>query len=63
MTARAHYTIVDLYNPDITSPLFSSLTNPRGYEALPPIFFQVCGMDPLRDDALIYEKHLRTDAA
>ena len=26
---------------------------------LPKTYFAICGMDPLRDDAIIYEKYLR----
>jgi acetyl esterase/lipase len=32
---------------------------PTGHRGLPPVFFQVHGRDPLRDNALIYEKRLR----
>lgn len=37
------------------------MLHPRGHGGLPPIFLQVCGFDPLRDDALIYERVLRTE--
>jgi acetyl esterase/lipase len=26
---------------------------------LPPTFFQICGLDPIRDDAFLYERLLR----
>lgn len=31
------------------------------HEGLPPAYFQVCGLDPLRDEALIYERILREE--
>lgn len=39
----------DPHHPD-ASPLLGS------FEGLPPIFVQVAGMDPLRDEGLLYEK-------
>ena len=35
------------------------LLHPDGHKDNPPVYFQVCGLDPLRDEALIYEKVLR----
>jgi acetyl esterase/lipase len=32
------------------------------HDNLPPTYFQVAGSDPLRDEALIYEKILREEA-
>jgi acetyl esterase/lipase len=52
---------MDSYKPDPASPLFSPFLHPDGHAGLPPMYFQVCGMDPLRDEALIYEKVLRED--
>ncbi|QDS73414.1 hypothetical protein FKW77_008322 [Venturia effusa] len=46
---------------DIESPLFNPCKNPNGHGDLPRAFFQVCGMDPLRDEALCYEKLIRED--
>ncbi|ETS81533.1 hypothetical protein PFICI_06535 [Pestalotiopsis fici W106-1] len=47
--------------PDFSSPLWSPLLWPTGHAGLPPTFFQICGADMLRDDALIYERELRMD--
>ena len=48
--------------PDPKSPRFSTFLHPDGHKGLPPVFFQVAGMDPLRDEALVYERVLRTQA-
>ncbi|KAI6887791.1 GroES-like protein [Hortaea werneckii] len=47
---------------DAGNPLFSPLLFPTGHKDLPASYFQVCGMDPLRDEALIYEKLLREES-
>ncbi|PNS20630.1 Hormone-sensitive lipase [Sphaceloma murrayae] len=44
---------------DHKSPLWSPFNTPGAHKGLPPAYFQVCGMDPLRDDGLIYEAVLR----
>lgn len=31
------------------------------HENLPPAYIQICGLDPLRDEALLYERLLRED--
>lgn len=44
--------------PDTKSSLFNPLLNPD-LTQLPPAFFQLCGLDPLRDEGLIYDRALR----
>jgi len=40
---------------------YSSFNHPKGHKDLPPALFQVDGMDPLRDDGIIYERVLREE--
>ncbi|KAI3392062.1 hypothetical protein diail_6291 [Diaporthe ilicicola] len=47
------------------NPLFVPFlyrNKPGGHRGLPPAYFQVCGLDPLRDEALIYERVLSEEA-
>ncbi|KAH8693750.1 Alpha/Beta hydrolase protein [Talaromyces proteolyticus] len=44
---------------DPQSPMFVPFIWPKGHEGLPRTYFQVCGMDTVRDEALIYEQVLR----
>ncbi|KAI9877727.1 MAG: hypothetical protein M1830_003002 [Pleopsidium flavum] len=45
--------------PDVHSPLYSPLNSAAPGTGLPPAYIQVCGLDVVRDDALIYEKVLK----
>ena len=47
------------YQPDLKSTLYNVFADPHNFDGLPPTFFQVCGLDPLRDEALLYERLLR----
>lgn len=50
---------------DVSSPLFVPFLygqTEQGHKGLPPAYLQVCGLDPLRDEALIYERVLREEA-
>ncbi|KAF2454705.1 Alpha/Beta hydrolase protein [Lineolata rhizophorae] len=53
--------ILDAYKPDLTSPLFDVFNYPNGHKNLPPTYMHVCGLDPLRDEDLIFEEILRTE--
>lgn len=44
-----------------SNPLLSPLLWPSGHAAHPPATFQVCGADPLRDEAMIFERILREE--
>ena len=46
---------------DRGNELFSPLNFKTGHAGLPPTFLQICGADPLRDEALIYERVLREE--
>ena len=51
------------YGADDNSPLMSPILFSTGHANLPPTYFQICGMDPLRDDGLIYDRILREENA
>jgi acetyl esterase/lipase len=51
--------VTGAYEPDKTSPDFSPFNNKRAHTGLPPVYIEVCGQDPFRDDGLVYEKVLR----
>jgi acetyl esterase/lipase len=51
------------HKEDPASPLISAILFPTGHKNLPPTYFQICGMDPLRDEGLIYERILREECA
>ncbi|KAI9677162.1 MAG: hypothetical protein M1829_002736 [Trizodia sp. TS-e1964] len=53
--------IYDLYKPDHYSPLYSSILDPKGLKGFPPTFLQICGLDPLRDEGLLFERILREE--
>jgi acetyl esterase/lipase len=52
----------ELYKPDPLSTLFSSFNDPKGHVGMPPVALMACGMDYLRDEAVVYEERLRLEA-
>ena len=48
---------VAIYNPDQKSQFYSPLLS--DHSGLPKTWLHACGLDPLRDDTLIYERELK----
>ena len=62
LSQRACNLFVDNYLPDESKrgdPLFSVALWPTGLAGLPPAVFQICGQDPLRDEAFLIEREMR----
>ncbi|KAF9701808.1 hypothetical protein EKO04_001002 [Ascochyta lentis] len=53
--------IEPIYEPDLNSPLWDPFNHPKGFKGVAKAFFQVGGMDPLRDEAVLYQKRLAED--
>ncbi|WYZ35050.1 hypothetical protein EsH8_I_001326 [Colletotrichum jinshuiense] len=47
------------YMPNVKSPDYSPFNAKSPHKGMPPTFLQVSGMDPVRDDGLIYERALK----
>lgn len=63
LSSKTMYMMEDMYKADPTSHLRNLFAPPTNFGGLPPTYFQVCGMDPLRDEGLVYERVLREDHA
>jgi acetyl esterase/lipase len=48
-----------IYAPESNSPLWSPYSHPDGHKGVAKAFFQVGGLDPLRDEAVLYDVKLR----
>ncbi|OCH92008.1 hypothetical protein OBBRIDRAFT_486115 [Obba rivulosa] len=61
LLAKAHMVATyEKYGAPATNPECSPLLYPS-HKGQPPAYMQVCGVDPLRDEALLYERLLRDD--
>ncbi|PVH96730.1 alpha/beta-hydrolase [Periconia macrospinosa] len=51
--------LAGIYAPVRESPLWDPFNHHDGHKGVARAFFQVCGMDPLRDEAVLYDARLR----
>lgn len=51
--------VESIYLPETQSPLWDPYGHPHGHKGVAKAFFQVGGLDPLRDEAVLYEQKLR----
>ena len=51
--------IEQIYEPDPKSPLWDPFNHADGHKGVAKAFFQVGGLDPLRDEAVLYDRVLR----
>ncbi|KAI0929515.1 hypothetical protein AcV7_005349 [Taiwanofungus camphoratus] len=58
LNRTALYWFYDQVQGPPSDPEFSPLLYPS-HKGLPPLYIQICGLDPLRDEGLLYERVLR----
>ncbi|KAF2660268.1 alpha/beta-hydrolase [Lophiostoma macrostomum CBS 122681] len=51
--------IIEIYRPDPESALWDPFNHKDGHKGAAKAFFQVGGLDPLRDEAVLYDRILR----
>ncbi|KAF2004036.1 alpha/beta-hydrolase [Amniculicola lignicola CBS 123094] len=53
--------IMEVYKPDPTSFMWDPFNHEKGLKGVAKTYFQVGGLDPLRDEAVLYDRKLRTE--
>lgn len=48
-----------IYQPEEKSPLWDPFNHPDGHRGVAKAYFQLGGLDPLRDEAVVYDGKLR----
>lgn len=48
-----------IYVPEEKSPLWDPFNHPKGHKGVAKAYLQVAGLDPLRDEAVLYDRKLR----
>ena len=61
LSQKTRAMFVEAVAPDTDSELWNLLDWRNGHRDLPRTYFQVCGADIQRDDALVYERVLRLE--
>ncbi|KAF2263274.1 alpha/beta-hydrolase [Lojkania enalia] len=51
--------LLEIYQPDPQSPLWDPFNHKDGHKGVAKAYFQVGGLDPLRDEAVLYDRVLR----
>ncbi|KAM0741889.1 hypothetical protein ACQRIT_002066 [Beauveria bassiana] len=54
-----NYAVLECYKPKLESHYHAPAHHPQGHAGLPKTYIDVCGLDPFRDDGIIYEQLLQ----